>query len=271
MMEQPVRHHDAVFETTLSGLEAGLKVRHIATYDLITCQSDEPVPTVFGQRVPGSIDQVPVVDAGRVIGVLERRDPLPDGPVSQHMRYLDGSILVSGDEPLTRFLLETFQGSYRIVIDGAQINGIVTWADVLKLPVRLLAFTLVTHLESIMAQIITDRFPEEDEWLPLLSDDKQKDLLAVLEKRRAENLDPYLFEMTSFSDKATIVRKSLKPSTQFKSDMFKIQDLRNSVAHARDYAEDDQSLDTFRERLRLTHFWISELTKHIEGGDGTSD
>jgi hypothetical protein len=72
------------------------------------------------------------------------------------MRRPDDGLLVASDEPLKRFIPLLVESPYRLVVRGTRIEGIVTNSDVHKLPVRLLAFALVTHLEMTMADVIAD-------------------------------------------------------------------------------------------------------------------
>ena len=102
------------------------------------------------------------------MGVAERADGL-SGTVHDAMFPLDDPMLVSGDEPLMRFLPLLAERPFRLVVMGARIQGIVTRSDVLKLPVYLLAFTLITHLKMVMARLIPAKHPDDDGWIERLS------------------------------------------------------------------------------------------------------
>jgi len=160
-------NRDNDLETTLAGLDAGLRVRHIATFDVQSCEPEDSAAAVF-ERHP-DFDQFPVTQDGRVIGVIERGDGEMGGPVRDHFRRLDDSMLVSAEEPLTGFisLLEE-KPHYRLVVLGTRIAGIVTRSDLIKLPVRLVAFMAITHLEILMADLIRARCGDDDAWLALL-------------------------------------------------------------------------------------------------------
>jgi predicted transcriptional regulator len=62
------------------------------------------------------------------------------------LRELRLGLLVASDEPLKRIIPLLVESPHRLVVQGTRIEGIVTSSDVHKLPVRLLAFALVTHL-----------------------------------------------------------------------------------------------------------------------------
>jgi len=50
---------------------------------------------------------------------------------------------------------------YRLVLVGTAIKGVVTCSGLAKAPVRLLAFTLVSHLEMVMTDLIRTRCPDD--------------------------------------------------------------------------------------------------------------
>lgn len=81
---------------------------------------------------------------------------------------LDGSLLVTAEEPLTRFVPLLRRRPYRLVLLGTEIAGIVTRSDIIKPPVRLLAFTLVSHLEVAMTELIRARYPTDEAFLDVL-------------------------------------------------------------------------------------------------------
>ena len=62
------------------------------------------------------------------------------------MRRLDDGLLVASDKPMKRFVPLLVESPHRLVVRDTRIEGIVTSSDVHKLPLRLLAFALVTHL-----------------------------------------------------------------------------------------------------------------------------
>lgn len=244
------------FETTLEGFERAFQVRHIATYDVVMCAALEQVHSVFA-RYP-DFDQIPVAVDGRIVGVLEARNVERSGSVEQHMRRLDDSILIAADAPLNHFLpLLREAPYYRLVLDGARIRGVVTRSDILKLPVRLFAFGLVTHLEMVMADIIQSLCPHD--WMQHLDAERQAQVTKKEQELQAQRANPDRLELTDFCDKRDIVRQICKLSNRFKDDLVSIERMRNSIAHAGNYAANDQELIAFLKRLDRAQYWIREL------------
>lgn len=246
------------FENTLIGLSSGLQVRHIATFGLETCAQNEHTADVLS-RFP-EFDQIPVKDAECIVGVVERSDN-SGGIVRDRMRRLDDGILVSTDEPLLDFIpLMANPPFYRLILKGTRIDGIVTRSDLLKLPVRLLSFALVTHLELVMMEIISQELLNDDDWLALLSEGRQKKIKDKHEEYRRKRMDPPLLELTDYCDKKTIMKKRFGLGTKFDDDLKDVEKLRNLIAHAANYAPSEAELQAFIKNLQKAQHWIKELS-----------
>ena len=249
-----------LLQLTMEGLESGLHVAHIATFELVTCEETVPPEEVFADPRYKPYDYIPVRKEGRIVAVLER-------PESKR-RLLDDTILVSARTPLTRFIEHVMESPYRLVVDEGGITGIVTWSDLQKLPVRLLVFTLITHLEMIMAELIRQHL-KQDEWILLLSENRRKKLLEKQEKLKKESLDPPLLELTDFCDKRTIIKKHFKAGRRFEKEFKDIEKLRNRIAHAASFAGSPEGVKAFVDRYRLIEHWIHELNEwKTQSNDG---
>jgi predicted transcriptional regulator len=241
------------FSDTLIGLAQGLHVRHIATFQLITCTNDDNAVDVFAHYP--EFDQIPVKHDGHIIGVFER-----DG--SGQLRPLDDGILVAAEQPLENFLpLMAKPPFYRLVLDGARVNGVVTRSDLLKLPVRVLAFALSTSLETTIKDIISREIPNDADWLRYMSTGRQEKIRVRQAEFKEKRVDPPLLDLTDYSDKYTILLKHYRLGKKFKSDLVKIENIRNAVSHGRSYADDEASLVEFIHALERAQYWIKYLNE----------
>ena len=93
--------------------------------------------------------------------------------VGKRRRPLDDSLLVSADAPLWDFIHTVHEQPYRLVVEKTKIAGIVTWSDLLKVPVFVLAFSLLAELELAMNRRILKQY-KDDSWVRLL-DTKAQD------------------------------------------------------------------------------------------------
>ncbi|MGB8345024.1 MAG: hypothetical protein WCD86_09075 [Ktedonobacteraceae bacterium] len=255
-----------IFQSTMTGLEAGLQVLHITNFNLQFCDNDEEEVIAVFDRFK-QFDQVPVRRNGKVVGLIERANGTITGQVKERMRPLNDSLLISAFEPLMHLIsLMDMTGTYYLLVLGGTkeqqgIQGIVTRSDLLKLPIRLLAFTMVTHLEMLLKSIIqSECYQDEQIWLKCLSEGRRKNTLNKWEQAKTSRLEPPKLEYTEFCDKRDILMKLLKPGTKFKKDLEKIENLRNSVAHAGDYAETQEHMRQFIKTFLSAQYWIDHLT-----------
>jgi hypothetical protein len=255
---------DQVFSLTMAGFEVGFRVSHIAAFDLKVCEPDADGCSVINDPALKDFDQIPVKVGARVIGVLERGREAMQRSVRDHMRPLEDSILVSAEEPLTRFLPALKGEPYRLVVMGPEIKGIVTRSDVGKLPVRLMAFTLVTHLELVLADLIRARYADSADWLALLHHKQRRTVEGRWRRRKKENLHIPFLDLTDLDHKITVVGKLLD-LPDLGTELKPIVKLRNSLDHAADFVEACNGVNNLLDRLHLLQHWTHELSSEAPG------
>jgi hypothetical protein len=182
----------------MSGLEKGLQVIHITTPadQLLCCQDDEDIETILIRPDLKQFDQIPVKKQETIIGLLKRRE-CPEGAkgaARDYMQPLGESILVSADTPLLTFI-ENQESLDRIVISGTKIYGLVTRSDLLKLPVSLLGFALVTHIEALMLNMIRVIDIDKDEWLMFLKRGRRNYIQDKFKQLTSHRSDPDKLEL----------------------------------------------------------------------------
>jgi len=133
-----------------------------------------------------------------------------------------------------------------------------TLSDLQRLPVRAALFALVTGFEMTMADLIKAKLPDETAWMAMLKPtrlDKIEKEISIAQSKDAF-VDKLLF--TQFADKAEVVKR-LNPTGMhgptFERQLKDFQDLRDSLAHANEYAASpDQAkhvCDLVRKLLRM--------------------
>jgi predicted transcriptional regulator len=247
-----------VFEQTMASLDAGLTVADIATFDLGSCSIDEDAQAALARADVRDFDWIPVVANDVIVGVLERGSE-PEGPAVKSMRPLDDSVLVSASEPLKGFIPVLAITQYRLVVQGSSIKGIVTASDLQKLPVRLLIFALVTHVEMTMANAVEIRMPD-DSWVGLLNETRRTNLSRNFNRLRRGSYDPPMIDVAEFCDKRSVLRKLRVLSKRDEDDFKAIEGLRNRVAHAASYAENAAELGRLVQLMEIAENWITRLS-----------
>lgn len=252
---------DNIFQSTMSGLTAGLRVIHIAVLDLKTCDINQDLKEVIADPELSGFDHVPVVSRSRIVGILEPREAGNEGSVKDKMRQLDDSMLVSADESLTSFVPRLKTSPFRLVLKGTKIEGIVTRSGLIKLPVRLVAFTQICHLEMEMTMLVRTRCVDDNDRVTQLDDNRKKLLARRLRRHEKQNLELRVLELVDFGDKAVALVRILGLDSAAAQQLREIEQLRNDIAHAKDYGKTDADLDKFVGRLALTGKWIRRVSR----------
>ena len=258
--------HIGIIERTMEGLEQGLQVQHIATFEpLRVCGLEDSVSNVLADPAALGIDQFPVKKDKEVVGILVRLAGYQDGArVEEVYDCLRDCMLVSADEPIAHYIeICGTPPYYRLVVKGDKIQGIVTRGDLHKLPVRVVAFAFVTHLEMVLAEVIERKWPDEA-WCGRLNAKRLEKAEKEQDKRVAGRAEISLLECTQFCDKRELVRKAYNLKGQFTRDLKDIECLRNSLAHASCLVQSNKTLPEFVGRVAKAKKWIRELHERLK-------
>jgi hypothetical protein len=170
-------------------------------------------------------------------------------------RFLDDSILVSADAPLWHFIHTVREQPYRLVVEQTRITGIVTWSDLLKVPVLVLAFSLMAELELAMNGRILEQYTD-DTWVELLDKDERPKIRGRQRALERDNLTLPMIELADLWHKAKLLRGMLGAGRDFEAELDKIVKLRNDVDHVKDIVRSDADLKGFVERLETAETWL---------------
>jgi hypothetical protein len=224
-------------------LHVGLTVGLISTpvNHLKTCTPHELISDVL-EHSPEDFDFLPVVDDDdQFIGMFHAaayRDRRTLWTVWQSYMPLSENYLIGADASILDFLIDADDKQCRLVISGTKVVGLVSLSDLQKLPVRAALFALITGLEITMADIIRMKYPNNDDWIYTLTKTRQEKIKEEHKKAKSDDgfVDSLLF--TQFCDKRDILKEKLPERQRNTIDetLVSIENLRNSVAHANEYA-----------------------------------
>jgi hypothetical protein len=180
------------------------------------------------------------------------------------MQPLREGLIVSSDMPIAVLIPELKENHYRLVLRGGRIDGLVTQSDLLKLPVRLVVFALITHLEQVMASVVSVRWPS-DSWFTELSEGRQFNINKKESELRSRGMNPPKIELTEFGDKRDLCKKLLATGkNKFTEELDNLRDLRDQLAHAStfvDRSDGKTGVVAFVEKFESATRWIDELTR----------
>jgi hypothetical protein len=265
--------------SALSAFQESLPVHLIATGrpDFKTCLPDEALSEVVERNRADGFDFLPVIGPGTrggetVAGVLEVAAFIsgvaPEKTVRDQMQPLGEEHLIGADASILTFIRDADRHPFRFVVSGREINGLVSVSDLQRLPVRAALFAIVTQLEMTMADVVRRRFSQPDAWMGLLSQGRAEKVRENVARAKAEDtlVDRLLY--TEFCDKVTIIDKAWISSVDgspkkksFQKDMQDIQNLRDNLAHANDYAATRDAARSVCECVRKMDGWIRSLAE----------
>jgi hypothetical protein len=244
-----------IFERLHRGLTVDLILTHRS--ELMTCSSDAFARDVV-QRNVDAFDHIPVMDKSdaTIIGLFhaagfDAASP-PNSRIADHLELLSEALLLSPKARILDFLLTADERPCRIVVSDGETRGLVTLSDLQRLPVRAALFALITGFEIVMMEAIRRHYRSMDEWLPVLKPKRQELVQQRLQsaKRTDSFVDELLF--TEFADKRALVRsfQTFMSKGRFEENLKIIEDLRNEVAHASNYAATPQRAREVCETVR---------------------
>lgn len=261
----------------LSSVEQGLNVGLIATFNLAWCNAEDRLADVLARQDLATFDHVPVKRDGDVVGLLDKTSAgIRNGSrVQEAMDPLQGNMLISAEADILLFIESAEHSQCRLVLRGSRVDGIVTLSDLQKLPVRPAIFLLITHLELLMLAWLRERSEQtsETEVLDELADGRRAKLEEEWERLKTNDLAIDRLSATQFCDKRVLLVKLGFPvlsKRAARTELEDIEDLRDSVAHAGDYAlTRDNALSTVA-TVRKTRRWIGDLERELNGSEGAT-
>lgn len=266
---QPLNEKSDQVFLSMGGL---LPISLISKYSPLTCDIDDSLKVILEKEQFKNFDHVPVCSDRIIVGLLNTKNVDPSKTVREVMQNLNQSILISSDASILSFIEKADNHPCRLVIEGTEIKGIVTISDLQKLAVRPVLFSLITYLELLMAEFIRKDFINED-WSKKLSPCRQKFVKEKWEKLNQNNMAIDSLSATEFCDKRTLVMKSkifteklsdVALSKVKTTDIFKeIENLRNSLAHAGDYALTEENARGVSQTVRNMQQFIKILRSSI--------
>jgi len=255
---------DSELDLALKAMGSSFHVQLIGTFapDLIWAPADAEAADWLTENSP-EFDQFPVKHGNSTIGILLRQGGLRGRTVREVMQPLREGVIVSADMPIAELIPQLCESHYRLVLRGGRLDGLVTQSDLIKLPVRMLLFGLISHLELCLRALIRKRF-RGPEWLDLLKSARRRAVRAKLGEFKAARFEPDPLEFSNFSDVVTVLRHQADLDEDFLIKTEHIRKLRNDIAHAKTYISSPQDVGEFVERFNDTRQLIARVTKMLK-------
>ena len=185
-------------------LETAFTVGHIAVR-IATCEPADDAAAVRQRMVQQGFDVLGVRENGRVTGYIMREE-LAEGECDRFRQPFTHNVIVGISTPLVEALPLLVDKPRLFVFDRAQIDSIVTPADLQKSPMRMLLFSLVSLLETYMLEMVRIVYSGES-FLDPMSDKRKEQARKLLARRRKRNEEIDLADCLQMCDKRELLIK----------------------------------------------------------------
>lgn len=206
---------------------------------LETCNKGDSALEARGRMEKRGFDVFGLEADGKVYGYVEKRS-LTQGRCGEYERQFLAGDIVAESTPLAH-LLPILRNTERLfVLEGNIVCGIVTRADLQKIPVRMMLFGLISLLEMHLLRLIREYLNED--WKTLISATRVKKAEELYRERNARDEAIDLLDCLQFCDKRDLVVKNgelrmilgLGEKKEAEQILKKAEKLRDNLAHAQD-------------------------------------
>ena len=212
---------------------------------LKTCRKNDSVKSII-EANNHNFTWIPVVgDSGHISHIFDTgsiKEEHPDAEIADFCLPINENIIIGGDASIYEFIETAEEQKFKLVVSGSEVSGLVTISDLQQLPVRVAIFSLITNLELLLADIITKFCPEDCDWEEKLSANRRVKLQEAVQKSEQSDLSVSKIVLTQFADKTTLATKLDLidiPNTKLRKLFDNINKLRDEIAHASNFAEDE--------------------------------
>jgi hypothetical protein len=179
-------------------------------------------------------DLLPVTEGGRIVGILHEATEEPEALTDRWLVSRD-----TGVPDLLALLVDSGQPGF-LVLHRQEVVGLVTPADLNKMPARVYVYNLIGELELALASRIRARFSSEaNQLLQSLSKKRRETLVNQIDELVEGNVDVDPVQLLRLSDLINVVAKdpALRTELGFTSRkatekaLNGLNDLRNQTMH----------------------------------------
>lgn len=246
---------------TLHQAEARFPISLIATerHNLITCGPEDDAQNVATSPQTADFDHLPVESDGVIIGLFSRKKKYAHKTVREVMRPLCERILMSADASMLHFLETADEQRFMFLVSGKQISGSVTLSDIQKVAARPPIFLRLTLFEILVTNWI--RTNANDIWLDKLKDKDRKKIDKCYKRRsgHGEEVDQIAVADLLPKLEASLALGAFAGLPDTEELLPKLNNFRNSIAHAGDYATNPLSASTVPKYLRQLRGFIAHF------------
>lgn len=203
---------------------------------------------------PARVAEVMRAQALEVAGILEDGEPVGylsgpaqgDDPVAAEVRPFSSTLIVEEDASFADVIQILTRHRWCFVLAYGRVSGVIGRSDLQRPVVRMWLFGLLTGLEINLTRQIESAWPA-DAWASHLPAERLAKTEALRAERRRRGQNPRLVDCLQLGDKVHLVLNhpellvtlGAKTRSQARKALSEIQSLRDNLAHAQDFVEQD--------------------------------
>ena len=267
---------------TLAIAEQALRAGDLATRDLWCVDADRSCGEAAARMAALGFDLAPLDERPLrrfvVRADLERADP--GSRVGGAARPIDAMHMVTIDLGLADTLELLAERDFLFVIEGGAVSGLITLADLQRVPVGMMTLAIILATEVGLNELIL-RYYGRDDFLEHLSDDRRREALERYQQLKRRNLEASPIDVLSLDDRLRLVCKVTRfrrelgftSRRRFESWAEKLKRLRDSLAHGRmilDHETDAGRALALVRKVRLFAEKVWDLAEEPGGGRNRS-
>jgi hypothetical protein len=207
-------------------------------------------------------DFVPIKEGDEIVGVFDREQ--------NRIRDLSEVMLRASDDSLLSFVEYADTRKFALLASDCRVVGIVTLADIQKLPVYCVLFSLLISVEMLLMELIRKACKDDpDKWIKHIKNEKAKKAIEDhWKKSKRDNIGIDMLACASFSDELTAAGGLKLLSTGETEILNRLKKLRNDVFHGKEIGlAPDCALKIpshVRDALRIQDALNKKLNGHVE-------
>lgn len=236
-------------------------VAEVQSTDLVKGSPDQIYGEVGIHPVYGLLDFIPVEVDNRIIGVAMRPENLAT-PLSDCMVNISEDMLITAETCLLHLLHADWKRSpFFLVVQDTSICGIVTKADVNKLPVRVSIFELLSDYELALTKRLESKLGSDESWLNKLTTTQAERLREQFRRDMRAGLDLSLISCAALGTKLEIGWHYLEELHRFdRAQIDRITKLRNTISHGKPMITGRFKVQNLSQDLRLAEALCAVLS-----------
>jgi hypothetical protein len=261
--------------------ETAFRIEDIAE-SLVSFDAERPAADVAKVLNRTRFKVAGVREDGRIGGYLVARELKGARTCADIRTEFDTNDVIAGHAPLAEAIQQLAEREWLFVSVLGTVNGIVTWSDLQKPPVRMWLFGVITLLEMAFTSIIETLFTN-DAWVELLSPARRRKAEEFFRERQRRGdvaATLRLVDCIQFSDKGQILAKDALarrligfPSRKRGEQAVKaVVSLRDKLAHAQDIVSEDGAaiveLATHLQRILQIGSLFPDLKRSVPTQEG---